>query len=189
MTGVTRRRLEDLPRRRRNRLLLWSLLRSALTTICLVIVYYEIPMRGRFTPAIALGLAGGLLIVLAIVSWQAKVIARSPYPRLRAIEALAMAVPLFLLLFAAGYIVMGNSQPGAFSEPLTRTDAVYYAVTLFSTVGFGDIVPRSQPARILSMAQMFGDLFIVGVAARLLLDAVRRGLDRRSGGDTAAPGD
>jgi hypothetical protein len=53
-------------------------------------------------------------------------------------------------------------------------------VTVFSTVGFGDIVPRSEVARIVLMVQMLGDLALLGAGARILLGAVRRGLERRT---------
>jgi hypothetical protein len=52
----------------------------------------------------------------------------------RAIEALASAIPLFLVLFAAAYVMLADAQPQAFSEPLSRTDALYFTITVFSTV-------------------------------------------------------
>ena len=66
---------------------------------------------------------------------------------LRAIEALAAAIPLFLLVFAAAYVKLDSTQAQAFSEPLSRTDALYFTITVFSTVGFGDITPSpTRPA-------------------------------------------
>jgi hypothetical protein len=41
-------------------------------------------------------------------------------------------------------LTMSLSAPHAFSEPLNRTAALYFAVTLFSTVGLGDIAPVSR---------------------------------------------
>ncbi len=77
---------------------------------------------------------------------------------------------------------MSESQP-AFSESLTRTDALYFTITVFSTVGFGDITPLTQYARTMTMAQMIGDLIVVGLVAQVLLNAVRRGLERRAAHD------
>jgi hypothetical protein len=48
-------------------------------------------------------------------------------------------------------------------------------------VGFGDITPRSEPARIVLMFQMLGDLAVLGLGVRVLLEAVRRGRQRRTG--------
>ena len=66
---------------------------------------------------------------------------------------------------------------------MTRTDALYFSVTVFSTVGFGDIAAKSETARVVLIVQMLGDLALLGAGARVLLGAVRRGQQRRSGTD------
>jgi voltage-gated potassium channel len=76
--------------------------------------------------------------------------------------------------------VLERTSAANFSQPLTRTDALYFTVTVFSTVDFGDIVPRSEEARIVLMIQMLGDLALLGAGARILLEAVRRGRQRRT---------
>ena len=65
-----------------------------------------------------------------------------------------------------------------YSEPLSRTDALYFAVTIFTSVGFGDIVARSQPARVIVMIQMLGSLAFLGVGARVLVTAVQSSLNK-----------
>ncbi|WP_330289735.1 hypothetical protein [Streptomyces sp. NBC_00576] len=35
--------------------------------------------------------------------------------------------PLFVLLLAASYFLLERATPGSFTEPLTRTDALYFA--------------------------------------------------------------
>ncbi|MBT2379790.1 two pore domain potassium channel family protein [Streptomyces sp. ISL-111] len=103
-----------------------------------------------------------------------------PSPRLRAVEALSTAVPLFLLLFSATYFLYAREEGDhSFSEPLSRNDALYFTVTVFATVGFGDIVPVSPTARALTTCQMVADLVLVGVIAKAIVGAVRIGLDRR----------
>jgi voltage-gated potassium channel len=82
-------------------------------------------------------------------------------------------------MFAAIYVVISDGQAEAFTEPLSRTDALYLTVTVFATVGFGDIAPRSDLARVVTMVPMLGDLLVVGVVLRLMLDAVRTGRQRR----------
>lgn len=71
--------------------------------------------------------------------WEVRAITRSPFPRLRAVEGLAATLVLFLVLFAASYYLLERSEPGSFSETLYRTDALYFTLTTFATVGFGDI--------------------------------------------------
>jgi hypothetical protein len=74
---------------------------------------------------VAFVLVTGLLAVVGLCLWQVRAIQRSRYPAVQAIEGLAFAVPLFLLLFAAGYYVLAGATPGAFTEPVNRTDALH----------------------------------------------------------------
>jgi hypothetical protein len=55
---------------------------------------------------------------------------------------------------------------------------MYFTVTVFATVGFGDITAVSQSARAVAMTQMLGDLVLVGLIARAIVDAVNRGRNR-----------
>jgi hypothetical protein len=154
-------------------------LRPLLSTAVIVLLYFTMPLDGTFSVTTAAVLAGGLVVLGCLVAWQARSIARARYPRLRAIEALSSSVPLFLVLYAATYYLMSASDPEAFSEALTRVDALYFTVTVFSTVGFGDIWPQSAPARILTMTQMFGDLLVIGLVAKIFTTAIGRGLAGR----------
>jgi ion channel len=145
----------------------------------LVTAYYLLPLDGRGTARTATLLTCGLLVVVLVFLWEVRAIVRSPSPRLKAVEALAATLALYLVLFAGVYYLMERSSPGSFSEPLTRTDALYFTLTTFTTVGFGDIVARSQTGRVVTMLQMVGGLMLVGIAARVLAGAVRAGLRRQ----------
>ncbi|MEU1053448.1 potassium channel family protein [Streptomyces sp. NPDC005876] len=153
--------------------------RALFLTVGLVTAYSLLPLDERLTAGTSLLLVCGLLAVLLVFCWEVRAIARSPHPRLRAIEGLAATVVLFLVLFASSYYVLDRSAPGSFSEPLDRTDALYFTLTTFTTVGFGDITARSRTGRVLTMAQMTGGLLLVGVAARVLASAVQAGLSRQ----------
>ncbi|GHC45707.1 potassium channel family protein [Streptomyces cinnamoneus] len=157
-----------------------AVLRPLTGATALVLVYYLLPLNKRFEGSAAVGLVLGLAAVAALFTWQIRSILRSSRPRLRAVEALATTVPLFLLLFAATYYLLDQSGPGSFAEPLSRTDALYFTLTVFSTVGFGDITPHTEPARIATMAQMVGDILLVGVAAHVVVGAVQSALARGS---------
>ncbi|MFG1622646.1 potassium channel family protein [Kribbella sp. NPDC049227] len=168
----------ELPARTRRRLALASLLRSLLVSVIIVAGYFLLPMRLDGAAAIV-ALFGGLAVVALLLAWQIREIARSPYPRVRAIGSLATSVPLFLAVFAMTYYLMGRTQPANFNESLNRLDAMYFTVTVFATVGFGDIVPVSSGARVVATVQMLGDLLIVGLVARTLIGAVQHNLSRR----------
>jgi voltage-gated potassium channel len=60
-------------------------------------------------------------------------------------------------------------------------------VTAFSTVGFGDITPKSEAARVLLIVQMLGDIALLGTGVRVLLGAVRRGQQRQVTSDQDGP--
>ena len=152
--------------------------RSLLTSTLLVALYFLLPLRPDH-PAAFLWLCGGLLLVGVLVVWQVLQIMAARRPRLRAIEAVATTLPLYLVLFAAGHYLLGQNQPGGYSQPLTRMDALYFTVTVFATVGFGDIVPTSEIARIVTTVQMVLNLVFVGVIARVLLGAMQAGLRRQ----------
>ncbi|MFE9561601.1 potassium channel family protein [Streptomyces sp. NPDC006487] len=171
-----------LPPRRRRRVLVGCLLRSAASVVLLTALFYLAPLeRGFGVLAVAL-LVLGLALFGGLVAWQVSAITHAEYPRLRAIEALATAVPLFLVLFAVSYFLLAQEVPQSFSEPLSRTDALYFTVTVFATVGFGDISPTTGVGRALTTVQMIADLIVVGVVAKVLFGAVRIGVRRRGEG-------
>ncbi|MEV7993341.1 potassium channel family protein [Streptomyces sp. NPDC086077] len=166
------------PSRPDRRVTVLAFVRGTVIAAGLVTAYFLLPMDGVGGGSVA-WLVGGLLAVVVVFSWEVGTIMRSPHPRLKAVEALSATVPLFLLLFASAYYLLGRTYPAAFSEPLTKTDALYFALTTFATVGYGDITARSQAGRVLTMLQMAGGLLLVGVAARVLAGAVQAGLQQR----------
>ncbi|MCX4907491.1 potassium channel family protein [Streptomyces sp. NBC_00878] len=145
----------------------------------LIVAYYLLPMDGPFDDGTIAGLVLGLLALTALFLWQIRAIARSPHPPLRAVESLAALVTLFALLFATSYFLLERATPGSFTEPLTRTDALYLTLTVISTVGFGDITAHTETARVMTMIQMVGGLLLVGVAARVVVKAVETGQRRQ----------
>jgi voltage-gated potassium channel len=154
-------------------------LRALGTTAVLMVVYYWLPLDHTSAWVAATILIIGLAALIALVNFQVSWIARSAFPRLRAIEALATSLPLFLLLFAGTYVYLSTTSASNFGERLTHTDALYFTVTVFATVGFGDITAKSEGARLLVTGQMVLDLLILGVGARIILGAVTRGRQRQ----------
>jgi hypothetical protein len=169
----------DPGRRHHRRATVRAVARPTATATGLVVAYYLLPLDDRFDGGTLTGLVLGLIAVLALFLRQIRAIARSERPRLRAVEALATTVPLFVLLFASTYYLLERATPGSFTETLTRTDALYFALTVVSTVGFGDITARTETARIMVMVQMTGGIMLVGVAARVVVGAVQAALRRR----------
>jgi voltage-gated potassium channel len=177
---------EDLPAATRRWMVFWALLRPALIIIGLLLLYYLMPLWDRHTRSTALSLVLGLVLVAVVLTWQIRVISTSKYPRVRAIEALSLSAPLFIIVFATAYFATAQSNPASFSQRLNRTDSLYFTVTTFSSVGFGDIVPLTQTARVMVMVQMLGDLTLIGIVVRVILGAVQTGLRRHAEGTRPA---
>ncbi|WP_457208801.1 ion channel [Nocardioides sp. P5_C9_2] len=157
-------------------------MRSLIAAGLLIGLYYVAPLDRLETVPVVLSLSVGLAVFSVVVAWQLWAIAHATYPVLRAVEGLAFTVPFFLVLYATAYSVVALDGPGNFSAPsLTRTDAMYFTVTVFATVGFGDITATSQSARVLVMTQMVLDLVILGLGVHLLVGVVNVGKSRRGG--------
>jgi voltage-gated potassium channel len=150
-------------------------LRALGNTAVLAAIYYVLPLDHTSTWVAAAILIIGLVAFIALVSFQVRWIIRSQFPGLRAVEALATSLPLYLLLFSGTYVVMAAISASNFGEKLTHTDALYFTVTVFTTVGFGDITAKSEGARLLVTGQMIADLIILGIGAKIILGAVTRG--------------
>jgi NAD/NADP transhydrogenase beta subunit len=168
-----------------------SLARATLSTIALLALYYRVPLDRPADLGLLVWLVVGLVIIGAAIGWQARAIAMSDLPRLRAVETAAAGLAALLILYASVYVVMSHSNPDSFTEVLGRTDALYFTMTVFATVGFGDITPTTEVARIITMTQMLVGILAVGLAAKMLVgavqDAVARGpAAQRPSGGTAA---
>ena len=156
------------------------LLRALTVATLIVVAFYVTPLRVTVDLGTLIRFVIGLAAIAALIIWQVRAIAGSRLPVLRAIETLAMVIPLFLVVFAATYTVMSEAQPASFSEAMARTDALYFTVTVFATVGFGDISPVSDAARIIVTVQMLADILLLGLVIRALLNAVDKGRARQT---------
>jgi voltage-gated potassium channel len=152
----------------------WAVLRAIGSIVVLVAVYYQLPLQTSSTAVAITILLIGLVLLIGLIALQVRSILASSFPGVRAVEALATSVPLFLLLFASSYAVMARLSAANFSEPLDRTNALYFTVTVFSTVGFGDITATTHTARLVVTAQMIADLVIIGIAIQVVVGAVKR---------------
>lgn len=161
---------------------------ASLTTVAMLTAFVLIP-EGRLDPGpFAWFIVGIVAIVLSLIQ-QVRAVLRAKRPGLRAVIALGLIVPIIVVAFAAVYLALAGNDPRAFNEHLTRVDAVYFTITVLSTVGFGDIHAVSEAARIAVGAQMLIDLVLVTAIARLLLNAVGRARETSAGQSEAAAHD
>jgi hypothetical protein len=175
---ISAEHLDDLSSGERRRLVIWAVVRTIVTVALVVAIYFLIPMDHATDAGTVAGLVLGLLAFVTVIAWQLHQIARSGYPSIRAVEALAFSVPLYIFVFATAYFLMAHANAASFGGPMTRTDSMYFSTTVFTTVGFGDITAKSQAARVVVTVQMFLDLVILGLVARLIVNAVKTGKQR-----------
>ncbi len=114
-------------------------------------------------------------LLAGVIIWQIGAIERARYPAIRATQSLAVTTPLFLLIFAANYYILSADDAATFTESLSRSDALYLTVTIFATVGFGDISAQTESARLFVTVQMLLDLVVLGLGLQVFLGAVKRG--------------
>lgn len=151
--------------------------RTSLMIVLLTACYYVLPDDGPFED-LQSGLRAGwslaALIAFALVlRIQVRTIRRRPSVWGRA-EALLTALYLLILAFAISYDRMAGTGGDVFAGINNRTDALYFTVTVVSTVGFGDIHAVSTGARAVVTVQMLVNVFFVGAALRLLGGAANR---------------
>ncbi|MDT0300507.1 potassium channel family protein [Streptomonospora wellingtoniae] len=154
---------------------------TAIADVALIAVYALAPLTPSVDRHLMLRSIGALLLFAVLVVWQVHAVSRAPRPELRAGAALGLLAAVYLLGWAAVYVLHSAADPAAFTERLNRIDALYFAVTVFATVGFGDIVPLTQTARALVTSQMLLNLLLIGAVLRLVMETARqrrRRLDR-----------
>ena len=170
---------EELTTAQRRPMAIRIVLRSLVVAILLFIAYYTLPMDRPERSGLIV-LIVGIAVLALVLAWQVRAITGSPYPRLRAFETLTIGIPLLLIVFASAYFLIGNADPNSFTQPLSKTDALYFTITVFSTVGFGDITAKTEAARILVSTQMMFDLAVFGFVAKLIFGAVEVALKKKS---------
>ena len=89
-------------------------------------------------------------------------------------EHLYAALSAYLLagiFFALFYWVLEQVRPGTFATAgnFSRMNAIYFSFVTLATLGYGDIVPRSDIARGLVIVEgVGGQLFLAVLVARLV---------------------
>jgi voltage-gated potassium channel len=173
-------RFDELPAHRRRQLLTIAAIRSFASVAVLVTAYFLLPFTRLLNGRLIVEFAAGVLLVIIVLISQTVLTLRSGYPLLRSVEAMATSIPLFLVVFSTTHYLINELNPGSYSQPTSRFDALYFTVSTFATVGFGDITAISVPARFATLVQMIGGLVLIGVVARVLIGAAKLRENRRS---------
>lgn len=162
------------------RVVMLGLVRAGAITVVLTTLYFALDVSWIADLPVSISLPVALAAFVALVAVQVRAVMRADLPGLRAVEALAVTLPVFLIIFAGTYHVASVGSPEAFNEPLSKLDSLYFTVTAFTTTGFGDIAPRSDAMRAAVTIQMLADLAVLGIGLRILVSAVREARSRRA---------
>ena len=171
--------VRELDRAARRHVLVLALLRLVVFVAIVLFFYSAIPVGGfnEDNPAAAwIRLGVVLLVFLTALALQLRRITAAKVPQIRAAEAVVETVLMFLCLFALLYTSMSTTDPSAFTEPLSRMDALYFTTATFATVGFGDITPVSDLARAIVTVQMIAGLGALVLVAKVSFFAAGRSL-------------
>jgi voltage-gated potassium channel len=173
-----------LDRRSRTRVVISVIVQALVAVAVLLATYYVAPTSGS-----GVGPVVCVMVFLGVFTFELRAVVRDPLPVPRAAVAMARLLPLFIVLFAWTYVAMSVSDPSTFSEPLTKSAALYFTVTVLSTVGFGDITPVADAARLMVSVQMICDLVVIAIIVKLITGVAKHARVQRtsSGGEGHDP--
>jgi voltage-gated potassium channel len=129
--------------------------------------FYQLAVIQWLTPSLTL-----LFFVLAIVFSMLRIAQSKKAGTLEFLEA----INVYFLLGILGSILFGivnRISPGAIRFPegivATRSDYIYYSFVTTTTLGYGDVIPLSPPAKIISVfLSVGGQLYLAMVVALLV---------------------
>jgi len=172
---ATKASFTELPKSERIKILVGSIIRTILGFLAVIWALSLVPEN----PDASLWRPIAIVVVAFAVyatffRRQIRKIENSRYPTVSSIEALILIATMFLAFFASIYIMMSASDPNSFTEPLTHFTAFYFALTVLATVGFGDITPVADGARLACMIQMAIDIVFIAAMIRVVSSAAQK---------------
>jgi Ca2+/Na+ antiporter len=152
---------------------------AAVVVIVMVGVYWVFPIQDSVDWRWAVRLVIGVALTFALMGREFWAVQRSSRPVVRAVRALTATLAVFVVTFSLTYLAVSHSDVKSFSQPLNKIGAAYFTVSTMATVGFGDITPVSDGARLLVIVQILLDLVVLAVGARLLVRTATMTMSRR----------
>jgi voltage-gated potassium channel len=162
--------------RRRVRYLSTGLGRFDLTVVVLTAPWFLLPGAHAGSFVVVLRLARLLRVV--IVSGGAK----------RLFERLGRVVVVAAIVVFTGAAVAYYAEHPTNPEFATFGDSLWWGIVTLTTVGYGDIVPKTTVGRLAGVMIMVSGISVVGILAGSLASFFRLG-ESQSGDDSSVPSD
>jgi hypothetical protein len=158
----------------------WSWLGTLVALAAVSLIYAFVPWTD-YEPqrsfVVALVFTVGVLSMAALVIWQVTQYRSGRGRGAEQLRGLAVAVWISVLFFSATYYILARNDPGQMDGLHTKLDALYYTMSMVSTVGFGDISAAGQAARAVVCLNLAFNLVVLTLA----VTAVREGRHRQDG--------
>ncbi len=170
----TARRLNDLSRPDKQRAIARSLTRGGLSVAVLLMAYGFLPLYAASNEELIVRVIIAGIVIVGLLLWDVRAISRSEFPQLRAADSLITGVTLLVVVFSSIYLSLSKANLESFTEPLGRTSSMYFTMTTLTTVGYGDVVAKTDAARICVMIQMVFNVAFIGLAVKGITFTARR---------------
>ena len=159
----------------------WPIGRAVLILAAATALYSLVP--ATFAPqhgiivalVFVLGIAGAMVLIV----WQVRTYRRAAVTGTAQLVGLLTAVYASVLFFALTYLVLGAGDPNQIADLQTHVDALYFSLSIVSTVGFGDVHATGQAARAIVSLQIGFDLLFISLALAAVKSAGMPGRARQ----------
>jgi len=159
----------------------WTVITTLGSLAACLLLYYGVPLGDADREWVqillfAVGFVGLCWLVRFQVRRQLRA-GREPSVRVQSVIGLLSPIIVF---FSIAYYLLAIHSEAEFVGIQTRTDALYFTVVTLGTVGFGDVHPVGQAARVVTMVQILFDLAVIGVLVAVATQRMKERAELRA---------
>ncbi|MFF9219919.1 potassium channel family protein [Streptomyces viridosporus] len=156
---------------------IWPWLAQLGGLTAMVTAYFLLPLDrlGPDRPVLSWILFGLALALIALLLLRQVVSLLLDRPGTRPGLVISLLICLSVLVFATAYQALAQ-RPGELKGLTTRLDALYFTLVTLATIGYGDITPRGQTARLVAILQILYTFVFLTAAATALTRHLRNAL-------------
>jgi voltage-gated potassium channel len=134
--------------------------------VAVLCLYFAVPVGtgGRLVIGLLVS-AGAIAAVTLLIVREAQAQRTDSQYTVRLVRLLLL-LEVVMAAFALGYYILAQVS-GQFEGIETRVDALYFTIVTMGTVGYGDVHPVGQLARVVVMLNILFDVVFLAALARL----------------------